>query len=100
MNYLCTLRWDSPNFPHKIISEELRETVTQCGMQQLDLGITYTADRHGDTGDEITSAIDHIYATNELCQKLTFSKLENSATDHVPILVSIDVTTKNSMHPQ
>ena len=27
------------------IAEELQETLTQCGMSILDLGITYTADR-------------------------------------------------------
>ena len=96
---LCALRWDSPNFLHKRISEELRDTVTQCGMQLLDLGITYTADRLGAAGDEITSAIDHIYVTNELCQKLTFSKLDNSATDHVPILVCIDIATRKKQKP-
>ena len=54
-------RWDSPDFLHKRISDELRETLTQCGLQVIPLGITYTADRLNEEGLEITSAIDHIF---------------------------------------
>ena len=34
---LCTLRWDSPTFKYKRIAEELRETLTQCGLIQVEL---------------------------------------------------------------
>ena len=91
---LCTLKWDSPNFKHKRISDELRETITQCGMYQVDLGVTYTADRLDEAGREITSAIDHLYVSNELKDKLKSFKLSNSATDHVPILASITLARK------
>ena len=57
-------RWDSPSFLHKQVAEELRDTLTQCGLSQIKLGITYTADRLSDDNQEITSALDHIYVTN------------------------------------
>ena len=67
---LCSLRWDSPDFQHKRISNELRETVAQCGMSHMDLGVTYTADRLDELGCEITSAIDHLYVSEELSKEL------------------------------
>ena len=91
---LCNIRWDSPGFLHRRISEELRETLTQCGLTSLSLGITYTADRLSDDGSEITSALDHIYVSEELRPNMDFYKLDNSATDHLPIVACMDLTAK------
>ena len=56
----CCERWNSPNFVYKKISDELRETLTQCGLVQVELGPTYLADRLGEDGNEIVSSIDFI----------------------------------------
>ena len=85
---LCTQRWDSPSFKYKRIADELRETLTQCGITQIELGPTYLADRLSDDGSEIESCIDHAYVSKDLANKVNSFKLENSATDHLPIVVS------------
>ncbi len=96
---LCSLRWDSPNFRYKKISEELRQSVAQCGMFQMDLGVTYTADRLEELGKEITSAIDHLYVSKELKDGPVFSKLDNSLTDHAPILARKKKETQQARKP-
>ena len=83
---LCSDKWDSPTFLHKQVAEELKDTLTQCGLKLLSLGTTYTADRLNANNQEITSALDHIYITDSDVMKISVQKLDNSATDHLPIL--------------
>ena len=52
------------SFLHNRVADELRETLTQCGISHLQLGTTYIANRLSANGSEITSAIDHIYVTD------------------------------------
>ena len=101
---LCCERWNSPTFPHKQVAEEIKDTIAQCGMSLINLGTTYTADRLGVGNQEITSSLDHIYVTNELKTKILAKKLDNSATDHVPIMLSltkpeVNLTTKANRPP-
>ena len=91
---LCCESWDSPGFLHKRVADELRETLTQCGMSVSQLGTTYTADRLSVDGSEITSAIDHIYVSMALEPDIKTLKLPNSATDHLPILASLTLGLK------
>ena len=95
---LCSEKWDSPTFTHKRISDELRETLAQCGLKHMYLGKTYLADRLTPEGQEIESSIDHIYASNSISNKLRTFKLENSATDHLPIIASFLVNKPKISH--
>ena len=85
---LCCESWDLPGFLLKRVADELRETLTQCGLSVSQLGKTYTADRLNSDGSEITSAIDHVYMSSTVESNIKTSKLPNSATDHLPILAS------------
>ena len=87
---LCSIKWNSPNFLHKKISDELQDTLTNCGLSQIQMGITYTADRLSAGGSEITSALDHIYISTSIENKIRTRKLDTSATDHLPIVVNIE----------
>ena len=58
---LCSDSWDSPTFLHKQVADELRDTLTQCGLTLIPLGTTYTAARLSVEDQEITSSLDHIY---------------------------------------
>ena len=60
---LCSEKWESPNFKHKRIADELKETLTQCGLKIQNLGKTYLADRLNPDGEEIESCLDHIYTS-------------------------------------
>ena len=57
---LCTKKWNDPSFIYKRISDELNETLTQCGLVVNEMGNTYLADRLSPGGDIIVSAIDHV----------------------------------------
>ena len=58
---LCASKWDDKDFKLKIIAEEIKSTLAQCGMVSIDLGHTYLADRMSDLGLPIQSSLDHIY---------------------------------------
>ena len=68
---LCAESWDSPGFLHKRVADELKETLSTCGLTCEKLGLTYTADRLCHDGSEISSAIDHIYISQDIKPKVT-----------------------------
>ena len=68
----------------------------QCGLVIIPLGITYTADRLNDDGSKITSSLDHVYLSLDLVPSTKCHKLENSATDHLPIVASTILLTKTN----
>ena len=90
---LCSEKWDSPNYKQKSIADELRETLAQCGIINVPLGTTYTADRLNDDGSEIRSALDHVYTSQSFLQALVTKKLLCTATDHVPVAFYFDQTS-------
>ena len=56
----------------------------------MELGFTYLADRLNEDGSTIESALDHLYLSEELINRVKSSKLKDSGTDHVPILAVIE----------
>ena len=91
---LCSMKWDYPGFLHKQISDELRETLLQCGLELSQIGTTYTADRLSAEGNEITSALDHVYISKDLVPNTKCYKLDCSATDHLPIVACTNLFAK------
>ena len=96
---LCCERWSSPMFQYKRVAEELRDTLTHCGLELCNLGTTYTADRLDVDNNEITSALDHIYITSVDKTKLTTEKLPISATDHSPIMATFHQPRETKQRP-
>ena len=86
---LCSTKWNEPDFKSKHIAEEIKATLAQCGMIIVDLGHTYLADRLSDQGLPIQSLLDHIHRSIELVEISVGSKLDDSSTDHVPIILSL-----------
>ena len=43
---LCSSKWNEADFKLKTIAEEIKSTLAQCGMENIELGPTYLADRH------------------------------------------------------
>ena len=76
----------------RLSCDELKSTLTQCGLEKKDLGIMYLADRLNKEGDTISSALDHIYTSTDLKCKTT--KLE----DHLPIR-PISTLNRNTARP-
>ena len=63
---LCSEKWDLPDFKYKSISEELRSTLKQCGLQDTYVGLTFLADRLSEDNQTIQSTINHVYRRNSL----------------------------------
>ena len=42
---LCALRWEYPEFGHHVIAGEILGILAQCGLSNINLGVTYQADR-------------------------------------------------------
>ena len=58
------------------------------GMWNLELGDTLTADIVQKNGNIATSAIDHhIYVSTKSKDEVLLKKLDNSSTDHLPIIL-------------
>ena len=53
---LCSEKWNSPTFHLKQVADELKNTLVQCGLHLIPLGVTYIADRLNPENQEITSA--------------------------------------------
>ena len=57
---LCSFKWNDSDFKLKTIAEEIKGTLAQCGMINVELGHMYLADRLSDEGLPIQSSLDHI----------------------------------------
>jgi exonuclease III len=57
---LCSQKWENKEYNHFDMASELRGTLAQCGMEIMDLGKTFMADKTRTDGTLIESAIDHI----------------------------------------
>ena len=68
---------------------ELRSGLKQNGMKNIDIGNTYLADNTTQNGKIAESALDHIYMSSGMEEKTRGYKLENSATDHLPIVAEV-----------
>ena len=90
---MCSLQWEYPEFSLSEIAGELLGTLAQCGLSNIDLGVTYQADRLTDQGEIIESALDHVYVSDQIKKSTKVKKLKNSSTDHVPITAELSYKT-------
>ena len=87
---LCSTKWQEDGYGLSYISNELLSTLAMCGMEIVDVGNTYLADRLTSNGELIESAIDHVYHSVEFSKTLICTNLKNSSTDHVPIMAQLN----------
>ena len=88
---ICAKKWEDPKIKLTETAEELKSSLAQCGLTNIDLGNTYLADRLDNQGNTIQSALDHIYVNDSLLNRAKCVKLETSSTDHVPIIARINM---------
>ena len=82
---LCTEKWDNAKLLHKKVSTILRNALEPNDLVSNNVGITYTADHtHGDNKYS-ESAIDHVYNSRKISDRIQISKLCNSSSDHVSL---------------
>ena len=89
-------KWDSPKFLHKNISIPLKNCLQQCGINILPVGNTYLADHMLQNGTIPESALDHLYTSDVINDRIVYKTLKNSATDHVPVKLSYTTCSKNT----
>ena len=63
---LCALKWEYPEFGQHAIAGEILGTLAQCGLTNINLGVTYQADRISEQGEVIESALDHAYISDDI----------------------------------
>ena len=87
---LCSHKWNEKNFLNKKLATSLKNTLLECGLHPRDMGLTFKSDIIQANGNIATSAIDHIYVSDELEAKTKTITLKSSATDHLPIMAQIN----------
>lgn len=97
---LCSEKWEEPEYIHQVLAEELKGTLALCGLKIAKLGQTYLADRLTEQGNTIRSALDHIYFSQELADQISTEALEESSTDHLPILAYMTANRKQKIKPR
>ena len=63
---LCSQKWNDKNFAYKKLAVSLKNTLLECGLHQRDMGLTFTSDIIQANGNIASSAIDHIYLSEEI----------------------------------
>ena len=86
---MCTNKWNNPQYKHHRVAAELKSGMKQNGVLIVYLGNTYLADNITQSGNIEESALDHIYITRELEERVKVFNFEFSATDHLPIIAEI-----------
>lgn len=86
---LCADQWDEETYYQFKLATELKSGLAQCGLENLELGKTYMADRLRKDGTIIENALDHIYVSLDQNTKVTGKKLDISSKDHLPIIAEI-----------
>ena len=86
---VCSQNWNIPNSKKKKVADEIINALDVCGMYNIDMGITYTADGIGKSGQAAESGLDHIYVTKSLKARVETKKKESAGTDHRPIIAEI-----------
>ena len=61
---MCTNKWNDKNFPNKKVAESL-----EAELKARDMGLTFKSDIIQANGNIASSAIDHIYVSDELESK-------------------------------
>ena len=97
---LCSEKWLSEDYDRKSVSQPLLRCLEQNGLQVQDVGLTYQADHVLPDGSVPSSALDHVYSSLVIKDSIKISKIQNSATDHLPVLVhyNLDLTKARFQH--
>ena len=85
---LCEERWKSEDFVKKSIAKPLLECREQNGLQIQRVGLTFQSDHAMASGAIPTSALDHVYNSDTIEGAIQVKKLQTSATDHLPVIIS------------
>ena len=86
---LCSNKWNNSKFLQKNVAAPLKIALDRCGLLFKDIGNTYQSDHIVANGSVPESALDHVYSSKSLEDKIEVKKLSNGSSDHNPVAVSI-----------
>ena len=84
----CADRWHSPKFLNKKVARPLQNTLSRCGLKIADVGPTFQSDHLKIDGEVYGSALDHVYYSSSLENKLSIKSIKNSSSDHLPVIIT------------
>ena len=84
---LCATKWLKDDYERKSVAQPLLQCLEQNGLDIRDIGLTYQADHMTLGGALPSSALDHVYTSETIENLIKTRKTQNSATDHLPVLV-------------
>ena len=76
------------NYAKNNIAVLFKHAIEQCGLFNQPIGNTYMADHITNNGQVPESAIDHVYHSNGIKEKILCKTLANSSTDHLPVVTT------------
>ena len=88
-----TLKWDDNDYRCKRLSDKWRLTVTQLGLVQHDLGVTFVSFYTLPNGERVLSGLDHIYINDSKTFKNPM-KLPRGMSDHSPVMCDLSLTLR------
>lgn len=88
---LDSLKWNDTNYRHYKVATDMKNALEQNGMISLEIGNTFMADRRREDGSLIESALDHVNIQQIMAASTKVEKGRMGATDHVPIIATIEV---------
>ena len=83
---LCANKWNNPKFLLRNVAAPLKIAIDRCGLKCNEIGNTYQSDHLMANGTVAESAIDHVYSSKTLEDKLEVKKLPNGSSDHNPVI--------------
>ena len=66
----------------------------------MQVGLTYLADRLSKENETIQSALNHVYISEEIVKCSSVRKMDNTSTDHKPIVTETWMPTKPKVEPK
>ena len=85
------LKFDDTDYQYKVLRDIMINCLGKNGVKAADVCPTSYTRTHA-----ISNELDHIYFSTTLINAVKYSFHNSSATDHSPILVSLDLVKKNA----
>ena len=85
---LCENNWKKATYTHRKVASPLINCIEQCGLKINQVGLTYQADHMLANGKVPESALDHVYSSEAIKDKIKISTLKDSSTDHLPVVIT------------
>ena len=102
--HLCSNKWNSEDFIHKKMANQLMGTLDTCGLKCAPIGATFISDHCQADGSIAESWLDHVSHSTDLDTQINTTVCNYGSSDHLPVTISLNakvnrksiLTKKNS----